>query len=72
MFLANLMSSSSANAMRSAVLGSAPIPSIKAMIADQMDDPGWRTMRPPWVTLDDTQAAAVVANVRAQEAAPAG
>jgi len=51
-----------ANAMRSAVLGSAPIPSIKAMVADQMDDPGWRTVRPPWVTLDDEQAAGVIAS----------
>ncbi len=54
-----------ANGMRTTVEGYAPIPAIKAIIADRFDDVGWRTVRPPLVTLNDDEAAAVLARVKA-------
>ena len=52
-------------AKRATLLSDAPIPSNKALVADQMGDAGWRTMRPPWVTLDEDTAAKVVADYQA-------
>ncbi len=56
-----------ANLMRTTVEGYAPIPAIKAIVADRFNDVGWRTVRPPLVTLNDEEAAVVVAKAKAFE-----
>jgi 4-hydroxy-tetrahydrodipicolinate synthase len=54
-----------ANGMGSVIASDAPIPDIKAIIADQFGDLAWRTVRPPCVALGDDDATELLNRVRA-------
>lgn len=50
------------SAIRRAVTSAALIPGLKALVARHTADPGWRTIRPPLVSLPDAAAATLFAS----------
>jgi 4-hydroxy-tetrahydrodipicolinate synthase len=49
------------NKIRNTAMAYPMIPALKATVAHYAKDPQWRTVRPPLVSLDDDQVAALVA-----------
>ena len=53
-----------ADAVRRIFQATAMIPAMKRVVAEFAHDPGWRTVRPPLIAMEDTPAAALLASLR--------